>query len=253
VAERWQSQRLPLAWWSLAVGCAVALKWHFSAAAASELVWMLRPLSLLLQLLTGWHFHPNADGEWQSVDAGIVLVKACAGINFMVLSLLGWCWMLRPRPGAAAATTQVAGVARLWPLLLEWPALLGAALAFAWLTALAADALRILVIVRWQPALEQWLSASQAHRLLGLCIYLPALSAQIALTDRHHWRRAVLVGCWGYAALMLVVPLLTGNARISSPQYRQHVATILPLLALALLVCRQRRWHTRGTATRRES
>ena len=129
MAERWQSQRLPLAWWPLAVGIAAALKWHFSVAAASELVWMLRPLSLLLQLLTGWHFRPNADGEWQSFDAGIVLVKACAGINFMVLSLLGWCWMLRPHvdgaSGAASARRAAppARAARAWPLL-EWPALL---------------------------------------------------------------------------------------------------------------------------------
>ena len=207
------------------------LKWHFSVAATSELVWMLRPLSLLLQLLTGWHFRPNADGEWQSSDAGIVLVKACAGINFMVLSLLGWCWMLRPRADSAVG-------ARVWPLLLEWPALLCTAGVFAWLTALAVNALRILAVVHLQPSLEQWWAPAQAHRLIGLLVYLPALSLQLVLADRQHWRRAVLAGCELYAALMLVMPLLTGNARLTSPTYWQHAGIVLPVLVAAVLLSR---------------
>jgi hypothetical protein len=235
VAERRQSQRLPLAWWPLAVGIAAALKWHFSVAAASELLWMLRPLSLLLQLLTGWHFRSNADGEWQSLDAGIVLVKACAGINFMVLSLLGWCWMLRPKGSVPGESGSVRG-ARAWMLLLEWPALLCTAGVFAWLTTLAVNALRILAIVHLQPALELWLAPPQAHRLIGLLVYLPALSLQLVLADRRHWRRAVLVGCGLYAALILVMPLLTGNARLTSPTYWQHAGIVLPVLMAVVLI-----------------
>ncbi len=217
------------------------LKWHFSVAAASELVWMLRPLSLLLQLLTGWHFRPNADGEWQSFDAGIVLVKACAGINFMVLSLLGWCWMLRPRASDTPADWRAAPGARalrVWPLVLEWPALLCTAGVFAWLTALSVNALRILAVVHLQPSLEQWWDPPQAHRLIGLLVYLPALSLQLVLADRQHWRRAVLAGCGLYAALMLLMPLLTGNARLTSPTYWQHAGIVLPVVAAAALLSR---------------
>ena len=242
MAERRQRQWPPLAWWPLAVGIAAALKWHFSVAATSELAWMLRPLSLLLRLLAGWHFRPDGDGQWQSIDAGIVLVKACAGINFMVLSLLGWCWMLRPAAGGRSATRRRG--ARLWPLV-EWPVLLLAALVLAWLTALAVNALRILAVVHLQPLLERVWAPADAHRLIGLLVYLPALSVQLVLADRRHWRRAVLAGCGMYAALMLVVPLLTGNARLASPAYWWHAGVMLPVLAAVILAVRLSGDHPR--------
>jgi hypothetical protein len=136
-------------------------------------------------------------------------------------------------------------VAQLWPLLLEWPALLCTAAVFAWLTALAVNALRILAVVHLQLSLEQWWEPAQAHRLIGLLVYLPALSLQLVLAERQHWRRAVLAGCGLYAALMLVLPLLTGNARLTSLAYWQHAGMALPVLALAALVsgvrwCRRR-------------
>jgi exosortase K len=228
VAERRQSRWLPLVWWLLAGGLAAALKAHFSAAVASELAWMLRPLALLVQLASGWRFTPNAAGEWQSLGAGIVLVKACAGINFMILSFLGWCWMLRPR---VVRTTG-------WVIWLEWPAMLFGALALAWMMALGVNALRILAIVRWQPVLERWLPHDEAHRMLGLLVYLPALSLQLVLAERRRWRMALLAGCALYAALMLVVPLLTGNAMVNPHAYGAHAVRVLaalsPLLVLAL-------------------
>jgi hypothetical protein len=119
--------------------------------------------------------------------------------------------------------------------------LLLTAAVFAWLTALAVNALRILAVVHLQPTLEFWLAPSEAHRLIGLLVYLPALSAQFVLADRRHWRLGVLLGCGLYAALMLVTPLLTGNARLTSPVYWQHVGVVLPLLAVAALTCRMGR------------
>ena len=210
MAERWQCRRTPLAWWALAVAVAVALKWQFSAAATSEAGWMLRPLAALLQVLTGWNFAPNASGEWASNDAGMVLVKACAGVNFMVLSFLGWCWLWRP-PGwpwrARASPGQLPYARRRWPLL-------AAALGCAWLVALAVNALRILVIAHWQPSLEQWLPPADAHRALGLLVYLPALSLQWLLVERRHPARALIAAFGLYAGLLVIVPLLSGHAAL---------------------------------------
>lgn len=221
MAERWQCQR-PLWWWSLAVGVAAALKWYFSAAATADLAWMLRPLALLVQALSGWQFTPTAAGEWQSENAGIVLVKACAGINFMILSFLGWC---RPLQGGSPRS---------------WPFRLAAALVCAWWCALAVNSLRILAVVHLQPTLARLMPAGDAHRWIGLALYLPALSAQFIFTDRQHWRRALLLGCGCYAALMLGVPLLTGYAGDHPTAYARHA---LPLLGMLLLMA--------GTAARR--
>jgi exosortase K len=217
VAEWWQRQRLPLQWWSLAGGIAAALKWHFSAAATADLEWMLRPLTLLVQLLTGWHFQPNLDHEWESREAGIVIVKACAGINFMILSFIAWCWMLRPRDRSP----------RRW---LEWPVFLGVALLFAWLAALAVNALRVVAIVHVQPRLEPWLGAAQAHRTLGTVLYLGALCLQLLLAERGRWRRALRLACAMYAALMLLMPLLTGNALRDPRGFGVHAALVLAVI-----------------------
>jgi exosortase K len=217
VVKWWQRQRPPLLWWSLAVGLAVGLKWHFSAAAASELGWMLHPLALLLRAATGWRFERNADGEWQSIEAGIVLIKACSGINFMVLSFTGWCWLWRPVPVMAAAR----------PIPLLNYLRLGRALACAWATTLTVNALRILAIAHAQPSLERWLQPGDAHRLIGLLIYLPAIGLQWLWMDRGHADRALLRGCGLYAALMLAVPLLTGHAWANPRTYAVHAAFVL--------------------------
>ncbi len=219
VAERWQCRRTPLAWWTLAVAAAVALKWHFSAAAASELQWMLQPLAWLLHAATGWSFARNAGGEWESAGAGLVLVKACAGINFMVLSWLGWCWLWRPQ--AVPGETQDAP--RRWLLF-------GAALACAWLMALGVNTSRILVIARWQGALEHWLAPANAHRALGLLVYLPALSLQWLLVERRHPAGALLAAASLYTVLMVIVPLLTGNAALQPARFAAHAAFVLGAL-----------------------
>jgi len=232
VAELRQSQPVTLPWWAVAVGLAAALKLHFSAAAASELAWMLRPLTVILRTTAGWHFLLNAAGEWECPDAGIVLVKACAGINFMVLSFLGWCWALRPMAaaqGAPRATAVAPSTARVAGALLV-------ALLAAWATALLVNAVRILVIVRWQPVLAQVLPAGDAHRLLGLLAYLPALALQWWLVDRGRPARALLLAGGLYAGLMLGVPLLTGNALADRQAYAHHALFLVVVLAPVLLL-----------------
>ncbi len=222
MAEQRQSHPAALPWWAVAVGLAAALKLHFSVAAASELAWMLRPLTVLLRTLAGWHFLLNGAGEWECPDAGIVLVKACAGVNFMVLSFLGWCWAWRPREEILAP----------WQRVLR----LVAALAAAWGTTLLVNALRIFAIVRWQPALEHWLPAADAHRLLGLLAYLPALALQWWLIDRERPARAFGLAAGLYGALMLGLPLLSGHALDHPRAYLHHAAFVLALLAPLALV-----------------
>ena len=234
MAEWWQRQRSALLWWSLTVGLAVGLKWHFSTAAASELGWMLHPLSLLLRAAAGWRFGRNADGEWQSIDAGIVLIKACAGINFMLLSFAGWCWLWRPLPVATSSLRSP---------LSHHPLRLGRALLCAWATAIAVNALRILVISHAQPTLERWLQPGDAHRLLGLLVYLPALGVQWLWMDRGHAGRALLMAFGLYAALMLVAPLLTGHAWANPKTYAVHAAF---MLAAALPLCAIAHWLARA-------
>ncbi|MFO1402199.1 MAG: exosortase K [Steroidobacteraceae bacterium] len=200
MAEWWQRRRLATLWWSLAVGLASALKWHFRAAGADDIGWMLQPLALLLRLVAGWHFQRTPAGEWASADAGIVLIKACAGINFMVLSFLGWCWLARPRGAASRGAAPRAAASPL----LEWPALLGGALVLAWMTALLVNLLRIVAIVHLQRLLQEWLPAEQAHRAVGMAVFLPALGLQWLLCEPQRPGLALLAAGGAQCALLLL-------------------------------------------------
>jgi exosortase K len=209
--------RLP--WWIAACLIAGALKRHYSLAGVAELDWMLRPVALLLQVTTGHRFQPSVEGEWYSEAAGILLVKGCAGINFMIMSFVGWCWLVRP-----------SRFERLTPAtLIEWPALLGIALVLAWAAAVLVNVLRILAALAVGPELAAWLGAEQAHRLLGLLIYLSALTAQLVLGERRNPGPAALVAVATYVGLMLVTPLLTGRALANTGAFAGYALLVVML------------------------
>lgn len=217
--RRFQRHAL-LCWCLLAGGVAMLLKHQYSIATAAELDWMLQPLALLLQTLTGYAFRLGETGEWHSTAAGIALVKACAGINFMTMSLLGWCWIMRP-PASGFR----------WYHAHAWPVQLATALLLAWVTALAINLVRILLVLAVGPALDPLLGAEAAHRLLGLLVYLSALLAQLLLFERRLRTRAVAMAVAIYGLVMLLVPLLSGQAWLQPELFRAHATTVL----LALL------------------
>ena len=225
--------RQSLIWWLPAAGIAAALKWHFSAAGSWSLNWMLQPLSMSLHAFTGWDFLRTADGDWESRAAGIVLVKACAGINFMTMSFIAWCLVLQP--GLLRSPLLV----HRERLLRECAWRLAAALLLAWLSALAVNTLRVIAVVHWQPQLQQWLAPESAHRLIGIVIYLGALTLQLLPGEGRRWSRAAMHGALIYGAVMLILPMLSGNAVASPGQYVEHALAVLivmvPLLAAALL------------------
>jgi hypothetical protein len=234
-----------LCWWSIALAIAWALKHHYSVASAAELGWMLQPVARLLQLASGHSFSQAPGGEWYSIDAGIVLIKACAGVNFMLMSFLGWCWLLQPAEQRAASlplALRWPSVSR-WSLAPRWPLALAAALALAWLAALLVNVLRILLAKVLGPAFGLWLGEGDAHRLIGLLVYLPALTGQMLLAGRAQRGPAVVFTTTVYFALMLVTPLLTGSALLQPRLYAAHASMLLllavPLLAWGLQQCRR--------------
>lgn len=217
--EQRHAYRSSVLWWLAAGIVALSLKQHYSVASVADLGWMLRPVALLLQAITGHRFQTSPEGEWYSDTGGVLLVKGCAGINFMIMSFVGWCWLARP-----------ARFERLTPAtLVEWPALFVIALLMAWATAVTINVLRILVALAVGPGLATWLGAGQAHRLLGLVIYLPALCAQLMIGERRNPGPAALVAIATYVSLMLVTPLLTGRAFANGADFIQYTVLVLAL------------------------
>lgn len=208
---------------------AAALKHEYSVASAAQLGWMLRPVAWLLELLLRQPFHLTAVGEWQCDAAGIVLVKACAGINFMVMSFLGWCWLARP-------TRAVRITKGSW---LKWPLRLTGVLLAAWAVAVLINVTRILLLMAVGPSLDAWLGAAAAHRLIGLVVFLPALIAQLLIAERQVRGQAIVLAGALYGLVMIATPLLTGEAMAHAARYREHALMVLtvlmPLLAWGVL------------------
>lgn len=175
--------------WGLVLLLALALKAGYSAATTAQLQWLLWPLAGLLNATGLFDFAPMAGGEWLDAGRALIIVKACAGGNFLIASWLGWLWRWRTRsfgPGLALG-----------------------ALAAAWLTALLANATRIVLIGYGQDDLARLagLSDADSHRLIGIGVYFGALLLQLRGTGTALAAPAIYLG------VTLLVPLL--NAWLS--------------------------------------
>ncbi|MGS2724180.1 exosortase K [Porticoccus sp. GXU_MW_L64] len=215
--QGWALLRTGWLWWTLSLGLALLLKHHYSVASIADLNWIMQPLALLLEWLSGHRFLQSDNLEWFSYSADVRLVKGCAGINFMILSLLVYCWVWQPKkPGLQVLALPAAAIA-------------------AWATCLLANSLRILLAMT--AARQQWdwsalgIDASQQHRLIGLLVYLPLLSAQMMLKQRRGYLPLVLPVVL-YALLMVAVPLITGNAFRQPLFFTQHISLIAILVVL---------------------
>ncbi len=170
--------------WSVTLLMAFAFKAAYSAAATEQLQWLLWPLVELLNTTGLFHFVPAAGGEWLDAGRGLIVVKACAGGNFLLASWLGWLWRWR---------TQRWG-----------PTLALRAFAAAWLSTLLANAVRIVLIAHGQDDLARFLglSESDSHRLIGISVFFGALLMQF-------WRTGTVLAAPAiYLGVTLLVPLL---------------------------------------------
>jgi exosortase K len=205
-----------LSWWLAVLAVALAIKHHYSIASAADLDWMLWPLSQSLEWISGHPFQRDSLHEWVSESADVRLVKGCAGINFLLMSLLAWAWVFAPERREDVDTPT-------W--MAQRVLLLFAVIVAAWTSGLLANTLRILVAMNLPE------HGTGLHRLVGLLIYVPLLSLQLHLGSRGNWKAAL----WGpvilYLLLMAVVPVLTGNAFNDPTQFIQHLVYLSAMTA----------------------
>lgn len=175
--------------WGTILLLALALKAGYSAATTEQLQWLLRPLAGLLNATSLFDFAPAAGGEWLDAGRGLIIVKACAGGNFLIASWLGWLWRWRARSFGLALALR--------------------AFAAAWLTSLLANAARIVLIGYGQDDLARLagLSGADSHRLIGIGVYFGALLLQLRGADTALAAPAIYLG------VTLLAPLL--NAWLS--------------------------------------
>jgi exosortase K len=221
---------LPWVSWGAAALAAYGLKRFYSRAPVEDLAWILGPTARAVGWLRGETLAPGPAG-WMPPDGSYVIAPACAGVNFLILALvvsvLGFSHRLRsPR--------QRLG----WWL----GSLLG-----AWVLTIAVNTARILAAVE----LYRLGLAEQAHRLLGIVVYLGALWVLHGALDGVTARRAgprcrlaaaVLVP-GAYLGMTVGVPLLTGAFRQPGGRYAEHAMMVVLITLVstgAMIVLRRR-------------
>ena len=146
---------------SVVVVAAYALKRHYSTASAEDLRWALAPTTHMVALFTGAHFTMERGAGFVIESRRLVIAPACAGVNFLVISLL------------SLTFTFVTKVRR--PSRKAMFVLASATVAYA--SMVLVNATRISLVLFLSPHLR-FLgggSAAQLHRVEGVVTYLAAL------------------------------------------------------------------------------
>ena len=233
ISKDWYWQSL---WWLVVTAIAVFLKYYYSVAETDDLEWIFHPLAILLEFLTGYGFEHNHDGEWASYSANVRLVKACAGMNFMIMSFLIYSWVFRPDDKADRLSN-----------ILGQLLLLFAAIISAWLTCLIANSFRIVIAMYAVPEdISQnsglplfGMSAEQLHRLIGMLVYIPFLSLQVALDHRliKKYRNVIFViPLFLYMLFTVLIPLLTGNALKTPDRFVEHMLSLFSMAVFIVVI-----------------
>ena len=134
-----------------------AIKYYYSTASVNDLLWILAPTRLLVELATGVSFTFESYAGYMSSDHSFLIAAACSGVNFLITAFL------------------MLSVARLWKLraqVVSWR-FIPVSLAVAFLTTIVANTVRIsiaLYIRRADPELI-WLNPGELHRFEGIVVY----------------------------------------------------------------------------------
>jgi exosortase K len=234
------------------------LKLHYSRASAEELRWVLAPTTGLTSFVTQAEFSFHAGEGYLSRELSILISPACAGVNFLIVAFL-------------SLALGFDGHFQGWRARARW---LVASAATAYVVALLVNALRITLSVALAhlAARSTGLTFQSVHRLLGVVVYLAALSALCLTVQR--WlqfsparrvpppearqglvstargvpglRSVLLLALACYSAVTLVIPLLRGAYR--TPEYWSHAAPVSVLvggLAVLLFAAKGRTWDDR--------
>jgi exosortase K len=218
--------------WGLVLLAFVALKQGYSLAGAEQLQWLLVPLVEVLEAVGGLSFEPQSGGDWLDAGHRVILVKACAGGNFLLTVWLAFLWRWRHQASPLRTVLIAAGA--------------------AWITTVAANALRILLAVHGQDVLARLggLTAADSHRLVGIGVYLLCLWVVLARPGR--LSAALVVATGLYLGVNLLLPALRAGVLGLPALDPGHVLWTagVPLALIALSLLFRRVGGGRGSESR---
>ncbi|HTQ07983.1 MAG TPA: exosortase K [Polyangiaceae bacterium] len=203
------------------LGVDYLLKSFAARAGARELAWLLAPTAALVSRVTQHSFVAESGAGYVSRDLFVVIAPVCSGINFAIVVF----------------TAQGCGFVGRFVTVRQKCAWLAACVPVAYVATVLANATRIGVALALGPRLAAagLLSAENAHRALGVGVYLAFLLGLARLTDALLRRRSSrrdsvrygfgVVTLASYLAVTLVTPLVRGAGALEP--FRQHAVTVL--------------------------
>jgi exosortase K len=203
--------------WLPVAALVIALKQFYSMTSTGQLQWMLWPLTMLLELCSDLSFEQLASGEWLDTSHHISIVKSCAGVNFFIISLLGYVWRWRRSCFSFRLILQ--------------------ALAAAWLTSLLANTLRILISVYGNTWLSLRLGIAEAdvHRLIGIMVYFFCLWSQLSSLRLQDFSHGLVSATILYLSVTLLIPWLRACLLGLESIRLEHVAWVVGIPLCAVL------------------
>jgi exosortase K len=214
------------------LGLDYALKSFASQAGARELDFLLAPTAALVGALTGHDFSAESGAGYTSRELFVVIAPACSGMNFAIIAF------------TALAVTFVGrlrgALAKMGWVMCSAPV--------AYVATIVANSLRITLGLGAGRSIAAagWLSHAEAHRALGILVYLGCLLGLHALASAAFGRRpgSAVVPLATYVGVTVLAPLLHGAFR--DPAFFGHAGVILGTAgALAAVL-----WHLAGSASR---
>jgi exosortase K len=205
---------------------AVGLKYHYSTATSDDLAWILGPTAGVVELLTGIAFQPEAHTGFVNWQHGMIIARACAGINFLIVAL---CLAIFSRLHRVRTWRGKIGI-------------VFQGLLMAYLLTVAVNALRItaaLLLHKFHISWG-WLTPQRLHRLTGTAIFFTCLCLFYLLlqhlSPKTRSRPSLLVPLCLYLSVTLLIPLLNALFHQNSPLLLEHSTTLLIIPVLIILL-----------------
>lgn len=231
------------------------LKLHYSVATGSDLQWILLPTAGLVEAVSGIPFEPEAQAGLISKDFGLILIPACAGVNFLITAFCILAFSNLHRIGSARGKL-------LW---------IGISAAAVYFLTVGVNAIRIIGAAHLYRAdiYSGWATQERMHRIWGATLYFLFLLPVYPVGERAaRWlgvregrerppgaaqpydhgrliRGFAIVFAW-YILVVIGIPVLNSAWKGNPPQFVEHCATILALwivlLPLFFLIVLGARW-----------
>jgi exosortase K len=211
----------------MGIAVVVGLKYHYSMAAAGDLLWILRPTAELAGWVCRLPFVFDPVAGFVNESRRIVIAPACGGVNFMIIAF-------------AMAFFSFAGT--FGPARARWT-WLGWSFIGSYGLTLCVNTVRICLSIATISHGIYWgvLTPDRIHRIEGVVVYFffltlfyGGLRRGVMLHDKgcghddhENGRFAWIVPLFWYLLVALAVPVFTGNFRSQGGHYVEHGAVVI--------------------------